>query len=85
MLEIMIHKLLDNALKHSYGQYVTITSRLDESRKILITVGDTGFGMYLEITNWLNDNGFFRRGKKEVQVLSNLGLGLIIVKKSRPA
>jgi signal transduction histidine kinase len=80
MLEIVIHNLLDNAVKSTWKDKITLTAkRYPEFTRI--TVADTGGGMPPEIVNWLG---------KSVEVSSpdydpnsfpnNIGLGLIIVK-----
>lgn len=80
MLEILIHNLLDNALKHTYGQEVRISSERDENNNIVITISDTGFGMYADIVDWLNNDSMHGKEGKEIAVPANLGLGLIMVK-----
>jgi signal transduction histidine kinase len=80
MLEIVIHNLLDNAVKSTWKDKITLTAKR-YPEFVRITVADTGGGMPAEIVNWLG---------KAVEVSStdydpnsfpnNIGLGLIIVK-----
>lgn len=81
MAEILIHNLIDNALKHSFGHSVTITAR-QESGKAVVTVKDSGQGMYPEIIEWLsNHEGGSGNGREAAfQPPPSLGLGLIIVR-----
>lgn len=81
MIEIMVHNLLDNAVKHTFQQSVTLASGQDAHGHTTITVRDTGFGMYPETVDWLNDRKPARNGTAaDNQVPTNLGLGLVIVK-----
>ncbi|WP_176785668.1 ligand-binding sensor domain-containing protein [Siphonobacter aquaeclarae] len=80
MLEIVIHNLIDNALKHTYGSTLTLQAMYGPNRDVLITVADTGSGMPAEIVEWLNFRFSEQNENLAPRVPVNLGLGLIIVK-----
>ena len=78
MLEILIHNLIDNALKHTYNHPVRIVA-LAGSEGVKVTISDAGLGMADEMVAWLN-SGVGDIQKSVMQAPPpNLGLGLIMV------
>ncbi|MDQ6480563.1 sensor histidine kinase [Dyadobacter sp. LHD-138] len=82
MIEIIIHNLIDNALKHTYGQVIHIAVTQAEKDTIELTITDSGFGMDDGITDWLNRiyDAVSADFSNPPQTPPNLGLGLIMVK-----
>ncbi len=81
MAEILFHNLIDNALKHTYGQVIRIAA-VAEGTNVTVTISDGGFGMDREIVEWLNHRiGETRPDMPGTpQTPPNLGLGLIMVR-----
>lgn len=83
MAEILMHNILDNALKHTYSQSVTVTAEQSAQGQAIVRIADTGYGMREDIVGWLNSQkqtSVDVELRKEVPVPDHLGLGLIIVK-----
>jgi signal transduction histidine kinase len=74
MLEIIIHNLLDNAVKSTFRDTITLSAERSGD-KICITVSDTGDGMPQESADWLSDPTLSEAG-----MISGSGFGLIVVK-----
>lgn len=79
MLEIVVHNLIDNTLKHTYDGTVTLHAAEAENGNVVVTVADTGDGMPDEIVEWLNHSPADTETPVP-RVPANLGMGLIIVK-----
>jgi signal transduction histidine kinase len=76
VIGIIIHNLLDNAIKNTVIGTISIESNIDKN-KIYISVEDTGSGMPEEIKNYyLNLQKNFETDKLAIQ---NYGLGLHMV------
>jgi signal transduction histidine kinase len=80
MVEIMIHNLLDNAVKHTFERSVTLSAWKSADKKLSIAVADTGSGMAPEIINWLNGKGSRVHKPAKAEIPMDLGLGLVMVK-----
>jgi signal transduction histidine kinase len=74
LLNVILHNLLDNAVKVTKDGLIIIDGKINESN-VIIQVSDTGAGMRAHLVEWCNDTQ---------QLRSNVGvtggLGLIIVK-----
>ena len=77
-LEIIIHNLLDNAVKASWGDIVSVTARR-ESDQVILAVSDTAGGMPDDIAAWLT-LPVELTSDQAVSVPPDLGLGLLMVK-----
>ncbi|KAA0993507.1 sensor histidine kinase [Dyadobacter aurulentus] len=53
MLEIIIHNLLDNAVKSTYEDSIVMSAER-RGENVIISVSDTGSGMPQEIADWFN-------------------------------
>jgi signal transduction histidine kinase len=75
LLGIVIHNLIDNAVKATFDGVVKISaSENDDTLRILVE--DSGFGMIPQMQQWCNDDA----GSSGNGVANRSGLGLIIVK-----
>ena len=74
LLNVILHNLLDNAVKVTKDGLIIIDGEINESN-VIIQVSDTGAGMRAHLVEWCNDTQQFR---SNVGVTG--GLGLIIVK-----
>lgn len=54
LLSVILHNLIDNAIKFCQGGTILISS-FQSTEGILLTISDTGCGMSSEILNWMND------------------------------
>lgn len=73
---IIIHNLLDNAIKNTFNGTILIETKLLEN-KVFLSVEDTGLGMAQEITAYYNDiQNNYGNDKPEVKTY---GLGLHMV------
>ena len=80
MLEIIVHNLIDNAIKSCWKDTITLSAAQTSSEAVRITICDTAGGMPAEITSWLSQS----RQKDSINqaqaaVPAGIGLGLIIV------
>ncbi|MET0466656.1 MAG: two-component regulator propeller domain-containing protein [Chitinophagaceae bacterium] len=75
LFSIILHNLIDNAIKVTVNGAVTITAHSDASGCEL-TIHDTGIGMSEELVNWINSNEYPDARQHEQLT----GLGLMIVK-----
>ncbi|WP_114756593.1 sensor histidine kinase [Flavobacterium sp. AG291] len=74
LLSIVLHNLLDNALKHTFDGSITITSS-QKDNELSITVTDTGKGMSAEMVNFYNN---LAQGNKPSGKPTGMGLHMII-------
>ena len=78
MLDIIIHNLLDNAVKSTFKDTIQLSAIRETSPDcVCIVVADTGDGMPVEIARWLSEPGF---GDVPSPEIPGVGFGLIIVK-----
>lgn len=77
LLGIVIHNLIDNAVKATFNGVVKIAASENDD-EVHILVEDTGFGMTPQMKQWCNDEG--GAAVSGNGVASKSGLGLIIVK-----
>ncbi|NML22040.1 GHKL domain-containing protein [Pseudoflavitalea sp. G-6-1-2] len=75
LLGIVLHNLIDNAVKATYNGSIRIDAERDE-QEIIIRVEDTGFGMNDEMKQWCNDESTIKGNASA----GSTGFGLIIVK-----
>lgn len=75
LLGIVLHNLLDNAVKATYNGNIRIEAERD-GQEISIRVEDTGFGMNAEMKQWCNDENTVKGNAGK----DSTGFGLIIVK-----
>lgn len=73
LLGVIIHNIIDNAVKVTNKGAITITS-VDEPGHHRICIGDTGPGMREEIMDWCN------AGPAHKDLPESMGMGLMIVK-----
>lgn len=80
MLDIIIHNLLDNAVKSTFRDTIQLSAIRESSPDcICIAVADTGDGMPVEIARWLGDNSLVG-GATPGPDIPGIGFGLIVVK-----
>ncbi|MGN6418262.1 MAG: sensor histidine kinase [Pseudobacter sp.] len=77
LLGIVIHNLIDNAVKATFNGVITISARENDA-ELSILMEDNGFGMNREMQHWCNEENVY--GAAEKGFTSRTGLGLIIVK-----
>lgn len=79
MVEIVIHNLLDNAVKSSLEGQVTVSSQRLED-KVSVIISDTGGGMPERLIKWINPTEEAATETTADTPPENIGMGLIIVK-----
>jgi signal transduction histidine kinase len=80
LLGVIIHNLLDNAVKITIGGKITISARMHE-RQCILSVKDTGAGMREVLVDWCNQETGRQAGTVEQeQPATHAGMGLFIVK-----
>lgn len=77
LLGIVIHNLIDNAVKATFNGVITLSAK-ESGEELRILVEDNGFGMNKEVQQWCNEDSAY--GAAEKGFTSRTGLGLIIVK-----
>jgi len=77
LLGVLIHNLIDNALKVKQGNKIKIFSRTI-SGKLHLFVSDSGPGMSTSLIKWLSDDPLLKRSSSREEPI--VGLGLIMVK-----
>lgn len=77
LLGIVIHNLIDNAVKATFNGVITLSAK-ESGEELRILVEDNGFGMNKEMQQWCNEEN--TSGAAEKGFTSRTGLGLIIVK-----
>jgi signal transduction histidine kinase len=78
MLEIVIHNLLDNAIKHTFNNAITL-SGTQSGQDVAVQIEDGGTGMPQEVITWMNTRAADQQNEQP-HLPANLGLGLIIVR-----
>lgn len=76
IISIIIHNLLDNAVKNTNNGIIEIGSRI-ENKKIIYWVKDTGIGMNQDIIEYYSN--LFNNRDPEKLILSAYGIGLHLV------
>ncbi|OZI08814.1 hypothetical protein BWI93_07205 [Siphonobacter sp. BAB-5385] len=79
LLAIIIHNLLDNAIRSTKNGHVTLKA-LEMESEIHLSIRDTGPGMPLELVKWFNQPQSRSLEEAGKALPSQLGLGLIIIK-----
>jgi len=77
VLAIVLHNLLDNAVKHTHKGIIQLSAARNNG-KVTITVEDTGPGLPWPLLHWIN-NYHYIAGQPEEALPPHSGLGLIIV------
>lgn len=79
LLSIVIHNLVDNALKVSKSE-VSVSAGIENGRKQIV-IGDDGGGMPEDLVKWLNKNyKSYEEWLRASQNPDQKGIGLVIVK-----
>ncbi|HVI45858.1 MAG TPA: ATP-binding protein [Chitinophaga sp.] len=73
LLAVVLHNLLDNAVKYTANGVIEVTTERNE-RSLIIHVSDTGYGMPPVIRDWINRTDNDTAGHSE-----GTGIGLILV------
>ena len=76
IISIIIHNLLDNAIKHTHSGTIEIGAKAD-NEKITYWVKDTGTGMSQDIIDYYTN--LFKNRDPEKLILSTYGIGLHLV------
>ncbi|PSL45557.1 signal transduction histidine kinase [Chitinophaga niastensis] len=78
ILEVAIHNLVDNAVKHTDNGNIVLSASIIQE-EVYICISDTGPGFHEEVLAWVN--GITMHGKEEASLEWPLqqGMGLIIV------
>jgi signal transduction histidine kinase len=74
LLSVIIHNLLDNALKYTINGHILFTGYRDGPGTIILAIRDTGMGMDAAMQNWCN------QPDSTIHPNGSGGLGLTIVK-----
>ena len=78
LLAVVLHNLLDNAVKYTIRGSVEITAEAAEG-SVIIHIADTGMGMPAVVSDWMNDPENDGRGHSH-----STGIGLILVRELLP-
>ncbi|MBN9295970.1 MAG: hypothetical protein J0I41_03115 [Filimonas sp.] len=70
---IVVHNLLDNAIKFTKTGYIKISTSVLE-KHVQLTIEDSGLGMPEDMVNWINNEALHQKNTPEG------GMGLVIVK-----
>jgi signal transduction histidine kinase len=73
---IIIHNLLDNAIKNTFEGYINIETKISKSI-LYLSVEDTGTGMPIEIKNYYLN--LLKNHETDKLAIQNYGLGLHMV------
>lgn len=76
VMGIIIHNLLDNAIKNTYDGYINIETNISKSI-LYLSVEDTGIGMPIEIKNYYLN--LLKNHETDKLAIQNYGLGLHMV------
>ena len=80
LLGVVIHNLLDNAIKVTFDGHVKVTSGITDE-EVIIRIEDTGVGMSPEMVAWCNSSSEpDDSNPNETKFPGHAGFGLIIVK-----
>lgn len=79
LCSIVIHNLLDNAVKMTFSGTISIKSEMLGDKAYLI-IEDTADGMPEELAEWLSSDDFYLSGSERAVPPQKSGIGLIIVK-----
>ncbi|MEH6680295.1 MAG: ATP-binding protein [Sediminicola sp.] len=76
LFSLILHNLLDNAIKNTYNGHIVIRGKRRENSNI-ITIEDTGFGMSSEILKYYRSLSINTNGEKTDSAHKGLGLKII--------
>lgn len=80
LLSIILHNLMDNAVKHTIGGVITISSQHTEEQTVIM-IKDNGGGVSADIQEWANKaNVYSQTGYERNTFRGPDGIGLFIVK-----
>ncbi len=74
VLAVVMHNLLDNAVKNTREGEITVSAALQED-KMILSIEDTGTGLSPALLHWINN---YRYGGTEEETVHS-GMGLLIV------
>ncbi|KAA0989095.1 ligand-binding sensor domain-containing protein [Dyadobacter aurulentus] len=79
LISVILHNLIDNALKNTHsGEVVISSSRFDDA--VVIKIADNGSGINKETIDWLNSSAGASDYFEEPDTPDGIGIGLVIVK-----
>jgi len=78
ILSVIIHNILDNAIKFTKDGEICIRAEQNHAGRILFSISDTGVGLYPELTAYYNDP--LHTQEKTAHDDENIGLGLMLAK-----
>jgi signal transduction histidine kinase len=78
LLEVILHNLLDNAVKVTIEGVITVEAQIN-GKQCILSVKDSGFGMRPPLMDWCNQQDG-EDTMEEERVPGHAGMGLLIVK-----
>jgi signal transduction histidine kinase len=78
LLAVIIHNLIDNAVKFTANGSVDIYTVSESDGRVVLIIRDTGTGIPPELVKWLNTSS--EQGLKMETISGHKGMGLMIIK-----